>query len=84
MAAAGKQGPGLLFGVGGSGALAQAAQLLFLTSLFAAALAVHNCVWLSRRFTDRFSTPGRMASELAKLRRTSGDYPGPSAICPYR
>ena len=40
--AAGKQGPGLLFGLGGSGALSQAAQWLFLTSLFAAALAFHN------------------------------------------
>ncbi len=45
VAAAGKKGPGLLFGLGGSGALSQAAQWLFLTSLFAAALAFHNCVW---------------------------------------
>ncbi|HUY51923.1 MAG TPA: APC family permease [Streptosporangiaceae bacterium] len=44
VAAAAKQGPGLLFGLGG-GALSQAAQVLFLTSLFAAALAFHNCVW---------------------------------------
>jgi amino acid transporter len=44
VAAATAQGPGLLFGLGG-GALGQAAQLLFLTSLFAAALAFHNCVW---------------------------------------
>jgi amino acid transporter len=44
VAAAGQQGPGLLFGLG-SGALSQAAQWLFLTSLFAAALAFHNCVW---------------------------------------
>jgi amino acid transporter len=44
VAAAGAQGPGLLFGLGG-GALSQAAQLLFLTSLFAAALAFHNCTW---------------------------------------
>lgn len=44
VAAAGRQGPGLLFGLGG-GALSQAAQLLFLTSLFAAALAFHNVVW---------------------------------------
>jgi amino acid transporter len=43
-ATAGQQGPGLLFGLG-SGALAQTAQLLFLTSLFAAALAFHNCCW---------------------------------------
>ena len=45
VAAAGQQGPGLLFGLGGSGALSQAAQWLFLTSLFAAALAFHNVVW---------------------------------------
>jgi amino acid transporter len=45
VAAAGQQGPGLLPGLGGSGALSQAAQWLFLTSLFAAALAFHNCVW---------------------------------------
>ncbi len=45
VAAAARQGPGLLFGLAGSGALAQAAQLLFLTSLFAAALAFHNVVW---------------------------------------
>jgi amino acid transporter len=44
VAAATAQGPGLLFGLGGS-ALAQAAQWLFLTSLFAAALAFHNVVW---------------------------------------
>ncbi len=42
--AAAQQGPGLLFGLGG-GALGQAVQLLFLTSLFAAALAFHNVVW---------------------------------------
>ncbi|HVB43274.1 MAG TPA: APC family permease [Streptosporangiaceae bacterium] len=44
VAAAAQEGPGLLFGLGG-GALSQAAQLLFLTSLFAAALAFHNVVW---------------------------------------
>jgi amino acid transporter len=44
VAAATAQGPGLLFGLGG-GALGQAAQLLFVTSLFAAALAFHNVVW---------------------------------------
>jgi amino acid transporter len=44
IAAATQQGPGLLFGLGGS-VLSQAAQLLFLTSLFAAALAFHNVVW---------------------------------------
>jgi len=44
VAVAAAQGPGLLFGLG-SGWLGQAAQWLFLTSLFAAALAFHNCVW---------------------------------------
>ena len=44
-AAAGAQGPGLLFGLGDSSGLSLAAQWLFLTSLFAAALAFHNCVW---------------------------------------
>jgi amino acid transporter len=44
MAARAGQGPGLLFGLG-SGPLPQAARWLFLTSLFAAMLAFHNCVW---------------------------------------
>ena len=44
VAAAGQEGPGLLFGLG-DGFLSNAAQLLFLTSLFAAALAFHNVVW---------------------------------------
>lgn len=44
VAAAAAQGPGLLF-VLGSGALSQVAQWLFLSSLFAAMLAFHNCVW---------------------------------------
>jgi len=44
-AAATAQGPGLLFGLAGSAVLSQAAQWLFLTSLFAAALAFHNCTW---------------------------------------
>jgi amino acid transporter len=38
------EGPGLLFGLGG-GFESGAAQFLFLTSLFAAALAFHNVVW---------------------------------------
>lgn len=42
--AATSQGPGLLFSLGG-GFLPQAAQWLFLTSLFAAALAFHNTTW---------------------------------------
>jgi amino acid transporter len=44
VAAAARQGPGLLFGLGG-GLLSATAQLLFLTSLFAAALSFHNCCW---------------------------------------
>jgi amino acid transporter len=45
VAAATAQGPGLLFGLSGSTVLSQAAQWLFLTSLFAAALAFHNATW---------------------------------------
>lgn len=44
VAEAGAQGPGLMFSMGGN-TLAQIAQLLFLTSLFAALLAFHNAVW---------------------------------------
>ena len=44
VAAAGSQGPDLLFGMAGS-AVSQIAQFLFMTSLFAAALAFHNAVW---------------------------------------
>ena len=44
-AAATAQGPGLLFALSGTSLLSQAAQWLFLTSLFAAALAFHNTVW---------------------------------------
>src|SRR6202034_3113814 len=42
VAAATAQGPGLLFGLSGSTGLSQAAQLVFVTSLFAAALSFHN------------------------------------------
>jgi amino acid transporter len=38
------EGPGLLFSLGGS-TLGNIAQFLFMTSLFAAALAFHNAVW---------------------------------------
>jgi amino acid transporter len=44
VAAAAAQGPALMFAMGGT-ALAQTAQLLFMTSLFAALLAFHNAVW---------------------------------------
>jgi amino acid transporter len=65
-AAAAQQGPGLLFGLGSSG-LSQAAQLLFLTSLFAAALAFHNCVW---RYMYAL---GRESVLPAALGRTGGN-----------
>jgi amino acid transporter len=67
VAAAAAQGPGLLFGLGGSGALSQAAQLLFLTSLFAAALAFHNVVW---RYAYAL---GRESVLPAALGRTGGN-----------
>lgn len=67
VAAAAKQGTGLLFGLGGSGGLSQAAQLLFLTSLFAAALAFHNCVW---RYMYAL---GRESVLPAALGRTGGN-----------
>jgi amino acid transporter len=44
VASAASQGPGLMFGMGGH-PLATVAQLLFMTSLFAALLAFHNAVW---------------------------------------
>jgi len=44
VATAGQEGPGLLFTLGGT-VLSQTAQILFLTSLFAAALAFHNTCW---------------------------------------
>ena len=44
VAAAGAEGPALMFGMGGS-TLADIAQFLFMTSLFAALLAFHNAVW---------------------------------------
>jgi amino acid transporter len=66
VAAAGKQGPGLLFGLGGS-VLSQLAQVLFLTSLFAAALAFHNCCW---RYMFALGREGVLPSALA---RTGGN-----------
>jgi amino acid transporter len=66
VAAAAAQGPGLLYGLAGSGALAQAAQLLFMTSLFAAALAFHNVCW---RYMFAL---GREHVLPAALGRTSG------------
>jgi len=59
---AAEEGPGLLFGLGG-GALSQAAQLLFLTSLFAAALAFHNVVW---RYTFALARERLLPSVLGR------------------
>ena len=66
-AAAGAQGPGLLFGLGGAD-LSQAAQWLFLTSLFAAALAFHNCVW---RYIFALGREGVLPAALARTARNS-------------
>jgi amino acid transporter len=62
VATAAAQGPGLLFSLG-DGALSQAAQLLFLTSLFAAALAFHNCVW---RYIFALGREGVLPSALGR------------------
>jgi amino acid transporter len=66
-AAAGAQGPGLLFGLGGT-VVSQAAQWLFLTSLFAAALAFHNCVW---RYIFALAREGVLPGFLARTGRNS-------------
>jgi amino acid transporter len=62
VAAAGAQGPGLLFGLGGT-VLSQAAQWLFLTSLFAAALAFHNAVL---RYAFALGREGVLPAALSK------------------
>jgi amino acid transporter len=61
LAAAAHEGPGLLFTLGG-GALSQAAQVLFLTSLFAAALAFHNTCW---RYMFALAREGVLPGALA-------------------
>ncbi len=67
-AAAAAQGPGLLYGLSSSGALAQSAQLLFITSLFAAALAYHNVTW---RYMFALSREGVLPAARSRTRRTS-------------
>jgi len=62
VATANSLGPGLLFGLG-SGGLSKAAQLLFLTSLFAAALSFHNCVW---RYIFALGREGVLPSALGR------------------
>jgi len=67
-AAAAAQGPGLLYGLSSSGVLAQAAQLLFITSLFAAALAYHNVTW---RYMFALSREGVLPAALSRTSRAS-------------
>jgi len=67
-AAAGTQGPGLMFGLGGSGFLSQAAQWLFLTSLFAAGLAFHNAVW---RYAFALGREGVLPGSLGRTGASS-------------
>ena len=67
-AAAAAQGPGLLYGLSSSGALAQSAQLLFITSLFAAALAYHNVTW---RYMFSLSREGVLPPALSRTSRAS-------------
>jgi amino acid transporter len=62
VASAAEQGPGLLFSLGG-GFLSQTAQWLFLTSLFAAMLAFHNCVW---RYAFALSREGVLPGALSR------------------
>src|SRR6266704_2575217 len=68
-AAAAAQGPGLLYGLSSSGALAQAAQVLFMTSLFAAALSYHNVTW---RYMFALSRTGRASIPRAASLMQSG------------
>jgi amino acid transporter len=61
VAAARAQGPGLLFGL--SAHLQPAAQALFMTSLFAALLSFHNCVW---RYIFALAREGVLPAFLAR------------------
>jgi amino acid transporter len=65
VAAADAQGPALMFNLGGS-VLSQTAQWLFLTSLFAAALAFHNAVW---RYAFALGREGRPAGPARQDRQ---------------
>ena len=67
-AAAAAAGPGLLYGLSSSGALAQAAQVLFMTSLFAAALSYHNVTW---RYMFALSREGVLPAALSRTSRAS-------------
>jgi amino acid transporter len=67
-AVAAAQGPGLLYGLSSGGALAQAAQALFMTSLFAAALSYHNVTW---RYMFALSREGVLPAALSRTGRAS-------------
>jgi amino acid transporter len=68
VAAAAAAGPGLLYGLSNNGALAQAAQALFMTSLFAAALSYHNVTW---RYMFALSREGVLPAALSRTSRAS-------------
>jgi amino acid transporter len=67
-AAAANLGPGLLYNLTSSSALAQIAQLLFITSLFAAALSYHNVTW---RYMFSLSREGVLFAFLSRTSRNS-------------
>jgi amino acid transporter len=67
-AAAAAQGPGLLYGLSSSSTLAQAAPVLFMTSLFAAALSYHNVTW---RYMFALSREGVLPARLSRTSRAS-------------
>jgi amino acid transporter len=67
-AAAAAQGPGLLYNLSASGVLAQTAPVLFMTSLFAAALSYHNVTW---RYMFSLSREGVLPGALCRTSRAS-------------
>lgn len=67
-AAAAAQGPGLLYSLSSSSALANTAQLMFMTSLFAAALSYHNVTW---RYLFSLSREGVLPSAFSRTSRNS-------------
>jgi amino acid transporter len=68
VAAAAAQGPGLLYSLSSNNALAQTAQVLFMTSLFAAALSYHNVTW---RYMFALSREGVLPAALSRTSRSS-------------
>jgi amino acid transporter len=68
VAATASQGPGLLYNLSGSSAVASTAQLMFMTSLFAAAVSYHNVVW---RYMFALSREGVLPAMLSRTGRNS-------------